>query len=122
MQGGQVDVIDKSRGNKPDPFAFFLVIKYGVGLMSKQTFRNGQLVTFTYGARSGAAHRTTSRCALVRPAAYATSLNSSLYFATPDTPAMACPSRTKTMKAASGTPSHWLARPCREAGSKPKRG
>ena len=57
-----------------------------------------------------------------RPAAYATSLNSSLYRATPDTPAMARASRIKTMNTASGTPSHWLARPCPEAGSNLKRG
>ena len=42
---------------------------------------------------------------------YATSLNSLLYFAVPDTPVMACASKIKTTKAASGTPSHWLARP-----------
>ena len=54
--------------------------------------------------------------------AYATSLNSSPYLATPDTPAMACTSRTRTMNAASRTPSHWLARPRVEAGSNPKRG
>jgi len=33
--------------------------------------------------------------------------------AAPETPAMVCASRTKIMKAASGTPSHCPARPCR---------
>ena len=27
-------------------------VNYGVGVMSKQTFRSGQLVTFNYGSRS----------------------------------------------------------------------
>jgi hypothetical protein len=50
------------------------------------------------------------------------SLNSSRYLATPEIPAMACESRTSTMKASSGMPSHWLTRPCFEAGWNPKRG
>ena len=60
--------------------------------------------------------------AMVHSEAYTTSLNSSLYVATPDTPAMVRVSSANTMKAASGIPSHWLAMPCSEAGSNPKRG
>ncbi len=52
---------------------------------------------------------------------YTASPNSARYSATPDTPASACASRIKTMNASSGT-SHWQARPCRDARSKPKRG
>ncbi len=58
-------------------------------------------------------------CAANERAVYVTALNSSRYLATPDTPAMACGLRTKTMNAASGMPCHWLARSCFEAGSNP---
>ena len=53
---------------------------------------------------------------------YIAASNSSRYLATPPPSGKTSGSKTVTMKASSGTPSHWLRKPSLEARSKPKRG
>ena len=53
---------------------------------------------------------------------YIAASNSSRYLATPPPSGKTSGSKTVTMKASSGTPSHWLRKPSLEARSNPKRG